>query len=127
MPRDERNLLTVLKFELAFLGSGYRRSLNTPWRAPLVFEGSPTCAAFSSEQDPQHCGECLLLQFVPNEYRAKKLACHYIPLNAKGDTLNSLYHWAYDPEVAKLYSYDPDKARSLDRRKSERDGRLRQS
>jgi hypothetical protein len=39
------------------------------------------------------------MQFVPNELREKKIACRYISLNADGDTLDSLYHWAYQPEI----------------------------
>ena len=100
MDKDERDLLDVLKFELGFLEKGgYQRSPLTPWRAPLIFEDSPTCATYYREQNPQPCGECLLMQFVPNELREKKIACRHIPLNAEGDTLDSLYHWAYEPEI----------------------------
>jgi hypothetical protein len=100
MYKDERDLLDVLKFELGFLGKGgYQRSLLTPWRAPLIFEDSPTCASYYREQNPHPCGDCLLMQFVPGELREKKIACRYIPLNAEGDTLDSLYHRAYEPEI----------------------------
>jgi hypothetical protein len=100
MDKDERDLLDVLKFELGFLEKGgYQRSPLTPWRAPLIFEDSPTCATYYREQNPQPCGECLLMQFVPNDLREKKIACRHIPLNAEGDTLDSLYHWAYEPEI----------------------------
>ena len=100
MDKDERDLLDVLKFELGFLEKGgYQRSPLTPWRAPLIFEDSPTCATYYREQNPQPCGECLLMQFVPNELREKKIACRHIPLNTEGDTLDSLYHWAYEPEI----------------------------
>jgi hypothetical protein len=100
MYKDERDLLDVLKFELGFLGKGgYQRSLLTPWRAPLIFEDSPTCAAYYREQNTHPCGDCLLMQFVPGELREKKIACRHIPLNAEGDTLDSLYHWAYEPEI----------------------------
>jgi len=44
MPRDERNLLEVLKSELRFLQKGgYGRLPCAQWRAPLVFEDSLTC------------------------------------------------------------------------------------
>ena len=100
MHKGEHDLLDVLKFELGFLETGgYRRSLCAPWRAPLIFEDSPTCARYYREKKPQPCGECLLMQFVPNELREKKIACRYIQLNAEGDTLDSLYHWAYEPEI----------------------------
>ena len=100
MDKDERDLLDVLKFELGFLEKGgYQRSPLTPWRAPLIFEDSPTCARYYREKNPQPCGECLLMPFVPNELREKKIACRHIPLNTEGDTLDSLYHWAYEPEI----------------------------
>ncbi len=100
MHKDERDLLDVLKFELSFLETGgYQRSLRAPWRAPLIFEDSPTCSTYYREQNPQPCGECLLVQLVPDELREKKIACRYIPLNVEGDTLDSLYHWAYEPEI----------------------------
>ena len=100
MHKDEHDLLDVLKFELGFLETGgYRRSLRAPWRAPLIFEDSPTCATYYRERNAQPCGGCLLMRFVPNELREKKIACRHIPLNAEGDTLDSLYHWAYEPEI----------------------------
>jgi len=93
-------VLKVLKFELDFLGKGgYRRSLLTPWRAPLVFEDSPTCAAYYREQGAQPCSECPLIELVPPELKGKTSPCRYIPLNARGDTLDAFYHWAYEPEI----------------------------
>ena len=98
--RNEGDVLEVLKFELRFLESGgYQRSPDTPWRAPLIFEYSPTCKTYYRERGPQPCGECPLIQFVPSELRATKVACRWIPLNAEGDTLDSLYRWAYEPEI----------------------------
>jgi hypothetical protein len=67
MQKDERDLLEVLKFELKFLeDGGYGRSPSARWRPQLVFENSPTCMNFNSdEQGP--CGDCVLIQLVPPE------------------------------------------------------------
>jgi hypothetical protein len=100
MPAGTNTVLDVLKFELSFLEKGgYRRSANTPWRAPLIFEDSPTCNSNYCEQNAHPCSECLLLGFVPAELRERKIACRHIPLNRQGDTLDSLYHMAYEPEI----------------------------
>jgi hypothetical protein len=100
MPKPERGLLDVLKSELSFLErGGYRRSVSKPWRAPLIFEDSPTCGAYYREKNSQPCEACILLQFVPQELRHGKLACRHIPLNTGGDTLDLLYRFAYEPEI----------------------------
>jgi len=65
MPRDARNLLDVLKFELEFLEQGgYGRLPREAWRPRFVFEDSPTCMNFNSK-DREPCSECLLMQFRP--------------------------------------------------------------
>lgn len=100
MPVSNRGLLDVLKCELNFLGKGgYRRSAQAPWRGPLIFEDSPTCKSYYREQNARPCGECLLLQFVPPGMRERKVACRYIPLNTRGDSLDSFYRVAYEPEI----------------------------
>ena len=44
MANDDRDLLTVLKAELAFLEKGgYRHSPSARWRPQFIFEDSPTC------------------------------------------------------------------------------------
>src|SRR5216683_336770 len=53
MYKDERDLLDVLKAELAFLEKGgYGRSPHESWRQPLIFEDSPTCMNFDSTENP---------------------------------------------------------------------------
>src|SRR5579863_9330849 len=100
MVAADRETLDLLKHELDFLGrGGYSRSPLSPWRAPLIFEDSPTCKNFYCERSEDPCGNCLLLQFVPPEMRNLKLACRYIPLTAQGDNLDSLYRCAYEPEI----------------------------
>jgi len=92
MPRDERNLSEVLKFEVRFLQKGgYRHLPRAPWRAPLIFEDSPTCMNYDARGDRAPCSECLLMQFVPPECQAERTPCRHIPLNADGQTLKMLY------------------------------------
>jgi hypothetical protein len=93
MPTDDRNLLDVLKFELEFLETGgYGRLPREAWRSRFIFEDSPTCMNFSSEdKDREPCCECLLMQFVPEEARTEKVPCIHIPLSPTGETIASLY------------------------------------
>ena len=100
MPHSDHEVRDALKLELNFLtGGGYRRSSQTPWRSPLIFEESPTCKSYYREQNARPCAECLLLRFVPPAAQNCKIACRHIPLNVQGDTLDSLYHFAYEPEI----------------------------
>ena len=92
MPKDDRNLLEVLKFELRFLQKGgYGRLPRAPWRAPLIFEDSPICMNYDAREDRAPCSECLLMQFVPPERQAEKIPCRHVPLDAAGQTLETLY------------------------------------
>lgn len=99
MAKDNRNLLDVLKFELAFLEQGgYGRLPRESWRARFVFEDSPTCMNFNSK-DRGSCSECLLLQFVPENARTKQTPCIHIPLSPGGETLESLYRTGTQQEI----------------------------
>ena len=95
MQKDERSLLEVLKFELKFLeDGGYGRSPKTPWRPQYVFEDSPTCVNYDSRENPRPCSECVLMYLVPTELRSANQPCRHIPLNAAGETLDSLYRYS---------------------------------
>jgi len=94
MPKDDRDLLEVLKFELRFLQKGgycRLRSQAISWRPPLIFEDSPICMNYGAREHRAPCSECLLMQFVPAERQAEKIPCRHVPLDAAGQTLNSLY------------------------------------
>src|ERR1039458_7167069 len=86
MPRDDRNLLDVLKFELHFLETGgYGPLPGEAWRPRFIFEDSPTCMNFSAEdKDREPCSECLLMQFVPGEAQTEQVPCIHIPLSPTG-------------------------------------------
>jgi hypothetical protein len=99
MSKDDRNLLDVLKFELAFLEQGgYGRLPRESWRPRFVFEDSPTCMNFSSNHR-EPCSECLLMQFVPEEARKEQTPCTHIPMSLRGDTLDSLYRTGTQQEI----------------------------
>jgi hypothetical protein len=99
MPKDGRNLLDVLKFELEFLEQGgYGRLPREAWRPRFIFEDSPTCMNFNSK-DREPCEECLLMQFVPESARQEQVPCTHIPLSAYGETLDSLYRTGTQQEL----------------------------
>jgi len=99
MPKDNRDILEVLKFELEFLEQGgYGRLPREAWRSRLIFEDSPTCMNFNT-RDRGPCIECALMQFVPKEARSEQVPCEHIPLTAQGDTLESLYRTGTQQEI----------------------------
>jgi hypothetical protein len=99
MPRDNRNLLDVLKFELEFLEQGgYGRLPRESWRPRFIFEDSPTCMNFNSK-DRKPCSECLLMQFVPEDARREQTPCIHIPLSFSGETLDNLYRTGTQQEI----------------------------
>ena len=88
MPRDDRDILEILKFELDFIEKGgYGRSVRTPWKATSVFQDSVTCINFGDPLKTHPCDECLLMQFVPEERRHEDVPCHHIPLTKSGKTI----------------------------------------
>ena len=100
MTNETRDLLTVLKKELEFLKKGgYRNAARAPWRPQLVFQDSPTCLNFDSTQQPRPCSECILTQLVPGDMQRKKFPCRYIPLNERGETIDSFYRSGTQEEL----------------------------
>lgn len=65
----------------------------------LIFEDSPTCMNYDSQEDPGPCTKCLLMQFVPPDKRGQKVPCRHIPMTLEGDTLLQLYRGATEPEI----------------------------
>jgi len=100
MQGDRQKLVNALKAELAFLESGGYWSVGCPsWRAPLIFEDSPTCLRWSGKAQPSPCSECVLASFVPRDQLLETFPCRHIPLNEKGETLDSLYHLGSQEKV----------------------------
>ena len=99
MPRDDRDLLEVLKFELNFLEQGgYGRLPREAWRQRLIFEDSPTCMNFNSTKR-EACSECALMPLVPESERSQQVPCDHIPLTPHGETLESLYRTGTQQEI----------------------------
>ena len=87
-PKDDRDILEILKAELNFLEKGgYGRSVRTPWAPTSVFQDSPSCFCFPYHD---HAETCALMQFVPPERRSEGVPCHHIPLNEAGETVEFL-------------------------------------
>jgi hypothetical protein len=100
MTQDERETLDLLKFELKFLeDGGYGRSPRTPWRAPRIFEDSPSCLNFNDPSRPHPCPECALMQFVPEPCRDEPIPCAFIPIGPHGEDVDYFYRCGTQPEL----------------------------
>ena len=96
MKWGNENTLQVLKNELKFVQKGgYRAPLV--WRAPLVFEDSPTCPKERCSACPD--ANCVLMSFVPTKCCYETVPCRHIPLNEMGETLDSLYRTGTNEEI----------------------------
>jgi Ala-tRNA(Pro) deacylase len=91
------DILDALKKELSFLqGGGYRLPPHG-WKLPLIFEDSPICV--KRELTACHATRCALMKLVPPEFKSARVPCRYIPLNALGETVDSLYRTATNEEI----------------------------
>ena len=91
MAKDKRDILEILYDELDFIQKGgYGRSVRTPWQPKSAFEGSLTCINYADPDQAHSCGECHLIDFVPQEHQQDQVPCHAIPLNAEGATILDL-------------------------------------
>jgi hypothetical protein len=92
MGTDNRDLLTVLRSELEFLEKGgYRTTARADWRPHFIFQDSPTCLNFDPTQPQRPCAECTLTQLIPADAMKRKIPCRFIPLNNRGETIDSFY------------------------------------
>jgi len=88
---DKEELLRSLQLELRVLErGGYEPSVREPKTQLRVFRDSVSCPNVGLEIKQEPCLHCWLDEFVPLEHRDKPDACHYIPLNERGDTVASL-------------------------------------
>jgi hypothetical protein len=98
--QNERNLLDVLRAELAFLESGgYSSRPRFPWRPNFVFEDSPTCLNFGAKEERRPCSECLLMEFVPEERNKMAYPCRQIPLTPAGESVAHFYECGTEAEL----------------------------
>ena len=91
MAKDDRDILELLKEELAFIEQGgYGRPVRTPWLPRSAFQDSLTCINYADPDHSRPCNECHLIDFVAPEQSAEDLPCHLIPLNEAGETIEYL-------------------------------------
>jgi hypothetical protein len=97
--RIVKNPIQVLRNELEFVRKGgYRAPLV--WRAPLIFEDSPTCPKERCSTCPD--SNCVLMSFVPKECRYEAVPCRHIPLDEIGETVDSLYRTGTNEEIEQM-------------------------
>jgi hypothetical protein len=91
MATDERDILELLRQELAFIqNGGYGRSVRTPQQSKSIFQDSLICLNFADPDRTHPCSECHLLEFVSPPHRTEAVPCHFIPLNSDGETIEDL-------------------------------------
>ena len=91
MANDGRDILEILRDELAFIEKGgYGQSVRTPWLPKSIFQDSLTCLNYGYPYRAHPCAECRLLDFVSQQDRAQPVPCHFIPLDDVGNKLADL-------------------------------------
>jgi hypothetical protein len=91
MPSDDRDVLELLKSELAFIETGgYSHTSAKRWRPSSIFHDSPICLNFADPNRGHRCEDCLLTALVPPPRLGEKVPCHFIPLNPEGETVHYL-------------------------------------
>jgi|ERR1051326_2638105 hypothetical protein len=107
MNKDDRDILELLKDELAFIrNGGYGRSVRTPWLPKSAFQDSLTCLNYGYPYRAHPCNECSLLDFVAPEHRTEVVPCHFISLDESGETIEDLEQKDNQPELeARLSSW----------------------
>jgi hypothetical protein len=102
MPVDKKTMLDALKMEITVIErGGYDPSVHSPHEEPRIFRDSISCLnlGLSDEKRELPCSGCFLIDFVPEQYKnSNDDPCHKIPLNAQGDTVDSLVKTGARPE-----------------------------
>jgi hypothetical protein len=92
METNPQTVRQLLKSELEFLDKGgYRDHPRASWRAPYIFEDSPSCPNSSDRARPHLCQECWLMQFVAPDLREEQVPCRFVDLTGNDVTVDSLY------------------------------------
>ena len=74
MAKDNRDILELLKEELAFIEQGgYGRSVRTPWLPKSAFQDSLTCINYGYPYRAHPCNECHLTEFVDAEHQGEQI------------------------------------------------------
>jgi hypothetical protein len=100
MAEGKKDLLSILKRELAFVEiGGYRTPQQAAWRPQFIFQDSPTCLNHRNLGKHTPCTECGLINFVPQRFKRDLFPCRQIPLDETGQTLDSLYRTGTEEET----------------------------
>ncbi len=90
MSHDLRDVLQILRYELNYLEQGGYERDRLSHGAESPFLGNLSCINFGDPMRPHACRECVLHQFVPQDKQAEEFPCHFIRLNASGETIAEL-------------------------------------
>ena len=93
MATDKAELIRLLEAELDMIESGaYAPHSGEPNKSQPMFINSLVCV--NHWLVPGHESECnddcVLMKAVPTEKQSEPFPCHHIPLNAAGDTVETL-------------------------------------
>ena len=91
---NEQDILEILKSELEFIEKGGYGALAKQdvqsSTTTTMFADSSTCLNYGYPYRVQPCGECPLMEFVPEEERVSAMPCHHIPLDSSGRTVEEM-------------------------------------
>jgi len=89
---DKKGMIEALKLEIEFIQKGgYHPSVRDPHTQPRAFRDSISCLNLGLDEKKEPCTSCFLIEFVPPHLRQSDGdLCHKIPLNDRGDTVESL-------------------------------------
>jgi hypothetical protein len=91
MPKDDRDMLALLKAELDFIEQGgYGRSVRTPWQPTAPFQDSLSCLNFHDPEHQSACSDCQLIDFVTPARQTETVPCHHIQLDNAGATIDEV-------------------------------------
>ena len=91
MKITKEDIIARLKLERRiFAYGGFGRSVRTAWRPTEYFRDSITCLNAGEAEKVHPCTDCFLSNYVHPAHRNENLPCHFIPLNAEGETIYSL-------------------------------------
>jgi hypothetical protein len=88
--QDLREVLQLLRFELNYLEQGGFERDKALLGTDSPFLGTFACINYGDPLRRHACRECGLMQFVPEDKLTEEFPCHFIPLNASGETIHSL-------------------------------------
>lgn len=88
--QQTRELLQMLRFELNYLEQGGFQRDRATMGLDSPFLGTTLCVNFGDPLRRHSCRECALHRFVPPDRQHEEFPCHYIPLDASGDTIARL-------------------------------------